>query len=326
MNRNFFKQLFILIISVYLVITIAIALASQKFEPITPLTPLPEESADKVKLGKKLFHETKLSKNNTIACVSCHNLHNGGVDGLQFSVGINGTIGRINAPTVFNSGYSIAQFWDARASSLEDQVFFPIHDDLEMGSNWKEVISKLSAVPDYVHSFKSIYKKEISRELIQDAIASFERSLVTLDSPFDLYLKGNDHAISVKAKKGYDLFKSYGCISCHHGRLVGGNMYEKMGLIKNYFDKDDIKKEDLGRFNVTGKENHKHEFKVPSLRNIELTAPYFHDGSSKTLANAVSVMGRFQLGRNIPEQDISLIVSFLKSLTGKLPASITTNK
>lgn len=289
-------------------------------EPITPIAIQPEQPEQKVKLGNILFHEPRLSKDNTISCASCHSLATAGVDGLPFSVGIKGQIGKINTPTVLNSGLNFVQFWDGRSETLEQQMIFPIHNPIEMGSNWNEVIEKLRADQVYVRLFDEIYDDGITAETIQDAIATFERSLVTYDSRFDLFLKGDTEAINEEERHGYFLFKSYGCASCHQGRLVGANMFEKMGIVRDYFaDRGNVTKEDYGRFNVTGNKEHLYEFKVPSLRNIELTAPYFHDASAKTLQDAVAVMGRYQLGRDIPITDRNAIVAFLKTLTGKMP-------
>ncbi len=189
-----------------------------------------------------------------------------------------------------------------------------------MGSNWQEVIDKLNQDPDYVDLFREIYDKPISAESIKKAIAAFERTLLTPNSRFDFFLRGHKAAITEEERNGYLLFKSYGCASCHQGVAVGGNMYEKMGLFGNYFaERGNVTRSDLGRFNVTGDEEQKFEFKVPSLRNVTLTAPYFHDGSAETLEEAVVIMARYQLGRTMPDHDRKKIVAFLNTLVGEFP-------
>lgn len=288
-------------------------------EPITPIPLLISLDADKTALGKRLFHDPRLSKNNTIACANCHALTHGGTDGKPRSLGINGQEGVINAPTVFNSSLNFRQFWDGRAATLEDQIDGPLNNPLEMGSSWPEIIAKLKQAPGYKLAFEKIYRKEgISQNSIKDAIASFERSLLTPNGRFDKYLRGDKNAITEDEKAGYRLFKEYGCASCHQGVNAGGNMYEKLGVMADYFkERGNISTADLGRFNVTGDSEHRHEFKVPSLRNVALTAPYLHDGSAATLERAIQIMGRYQLGVEIPAEDIKQIAKFLATLSGE---------
>ncbi len=286
-----------------------------------PIRPLPEVQLDptKVDLGRRLFHDTRLSRDNTLSCASCHNLAIGGVDRQRVSIGVSGAQGLINAPTVLNSGFNFSQFWDGRAASLEDQVDGPLQAPIEMGSQWPDVIATLRQDPDYPGVFTALYPDGIQRHTIKDAIATFERSLVT-PSRFDRYLRGDTRAISADEKQGYTLFKTYGCIACHQGTNIGGNMYQYFGVMGNYFqDRGNITTVDYGRYNVTGKEQDRFKFKVPSLRNVALTPPYFHDGAAKTLPEAVMVMAKYQLGRILPEQDLRLIVTFLESLTGEPP-------
>ncbi len=283
-----------------------------------PIHPLPEVKLDpdKVALGKRLFHDQRLSGDNSVSCASCHNLKAGGVDRLRVSKGVRGTEGGINAPTVFNSGFNFSQFWDGRAKSLEDQIDGPVHAAAEMDSNWPDIIAKLKREPIYQNTFRQLYSEGITSHTIKDAIATFERSLVT-PSRFDQYLRGNTRAINAEEKKGYEHFKSYGCIACHQGVNIGGNMYQYFGVMGDYFaDRGHITTADYGRYNVTGKERDRFKFKVPSLRNVALTPPYFHDGSAKTLEDAVKVMAKYQLGRSIPEPDLKAIIQFLRSLTG----------
>lgn len=273
----------------------------------------------KVALGRALFDEKMLSANDSVACSNCHVLQAGGTDNLVRSIGINGAQGGINAPTVLNSGFNFVQFWDGRAATLEDQIDGPVMHPKEMGSTWPQVLDKLNKSDRYQVAFSDIYPDKISVANIKDAIATFERSLVTPDSRFDRYLRGDGSALSEKEKRGYVLFQDEGCVSCHQGINLGGNMYERMGLMGDYFgDRGDPTEADNGRFNVTQKEADRYYFRVPSLRNIAKTAPYFHDGSAQELAQAVRIMGRYQLGRFIAEEDVSDIVAFLNTLTGEL--------
>jgi cytochrome c peroxidase len=287
-------------------------------EPIQPLPERFELDARKVQLGSALFHDKRLSKDNTIACASCHVVGKGGVDGRRTALGINGQVGPINTPTVLNSGLNFRQFWNGRAATLEEQAAGPVHNPGEMGSNWTEVLGKLGQDGKIVQQFKTVYADGLQPRNIQDAIATYERSLTT-PSRFDRYLRGQSNAISEDEKRGYQLFKSYGCVACHQGTNVGGNMYQTFGVLGNYF-KDrggEITEADLGRYAVTKNELDRYVFKVPSLRNVELTAPYFHDGSAPSLEAAVDIMFRYQLGRSAPAADKALIVGFLKTLTGE---------
>ena len=287
-------------------------------EPIRPLPRTVEVDAAKAALGERLFHERRLSADDTVSCASCHDLRRGGVDRRACSVGILGRQGAVNAPTVYNSAFNFRQFWDGRAADLHEQAGGPIHNPKEMDSNWEQVIAKLRADQGYRRDFAAAYRGEISAETIADAIVQFERTLLTPDAPFDRWLRGERDALSAEAREGYRLFKGYGCTSCHQGVGVGGNMYQKFGLFGDYFaDRAEAEKApDRGRFNVTGREEDRHYFKVPSLRNVALTAPYFHDGSVPELAQAVVIMGRYQLGRELPAEDVARIVAFLQSLTG----------
>jgi cytochrome c peroxidase len=290
------------------------------------IRPLPQSlklDPKRVVLGKVLFHDTRLSKDNSISCASCHSLDKGGTDNLARSVGINGAIGYINAPTVLNSGFNFVQFWDGRAATLEEQATGPIHNTTEMGSNWQEVINKLSSDRAFIRKFRKVYKDGLTSENIQDAIAIYERALITPNSPFDRFLRGDESVIKDEAIEGYYLFKDYGCDSCHQGVNIGGNMYQRLGVMDDYFkDRGNITKEDYGRFNVTGRESDKFKFKVPSLRNVALTAPYFHDGTAATLHDAVTVMMRYQIGMIPDKKHVYFLVAFLESLTGELEVSL----
>lgn len=298
--------------------------ATEVDEPIQPI-PLDIEEVlgsklddKKVELGEKLFNDVRLSGDNTVACVNCHQFEIGAVDRLPRSIGIDGQEGFINAPTVFNSGFHFRQFWDGRAATLEDQIDGPTHTEHEMRSSWPEITGKLKEDSGYVQEFDDLYVDGITSDNIKDAIATFERSLYTPNSRFDQFLRGDSEAITEKEKMGYTLFKKYGCVSCHQGMNVGGNIFEKFGVIGDYFaDRGNITEADFGRYNVTGDEEDRHVFKVPSLRNVAITPPYFHDASAQTLPEAVATMGKYQLGRPLSEEDIGLIVQFLKTLTGE---------
>lgn len=274
--------------------------------------------SSKVLLGEQLFQDARLSKDNTISCFSCHSLATGGVDNKAHSLGVNGAEGDINAPTVFNSAFNFVQFWDGRAPTLEDQIDGPVNNPKEMASSWPEVIAKLSRDNAYPGRFSAIYRDGITAANIKDAIATYERSLITPNSPFDRYLHGNEKALSEQAGRGFKLFQSYGCSACHQGINLGGNMYEKMGLMADYFaDRGGQTDADLGRYKLNHQIQSLHEFKVPSLRNVARTAPYFHDGSVDSLRQAVVIMAKYQLGRPVPDDDIDALVAFLESLTGE---------
>ncbi len=284
-----------------------------------PIKPIPNEikvDARKVQLGKKLFFDPILSKDGTISCASCHDLQNGGDDGLKFSFGIGGQEGNINSPTVYNTVFNFRQFWDGRAKDLKEQVIGPIENPVEMGHSMTAAVEILKKNKTYLKDFKNIYFDGITNDNVADAIAEFEKALITPDSPFDRYLKGDKEAISQKAKEGYRLFEVKGCVLCHHGMNVGGNFYNKFGIYK------DANSTNLGRYNITKREEDKYVFKVPSLRNIALTAPYMHDGRMSTLYDAVEFMTEHQLGRYMEPGETDAIVAFLQSLTGEIPVIV----
>ncbi len=291
------------------------------FLDLLPIKPLPEGmalDARKVTLGERLFHEKRLSSDGTISCASCHDLSQGGDDGRRVSVGVGGAEGQVNAPTVLNCGFNFRQFWDGRAASLEEQVDGPLQHPAEMGNSWERVLSMLQADSTYAATFRDIYAGGISQENLRDAIATFERSLVTPNSRFDRWLRGEADVLTAEEKDGFQLFVSVGCITCHQGVNVGGNMFQVMGRLGDYFkDHGGAEGADLGRFNVTGDAADLHKFKVPSLRNVALTAPYLHDGSAATLQEAVQVMARYQMGRELEDREARRIVAFLETLTGE---------
>lgn len=287
-------------------------------EPILPVPQTFRLDWKKVALGRRLFNDKRLSKDETISCASCHDLERGGDDGLPFSKGIKNKRGQINAPTVFNAVFNFRQFWDGRARDLKHQASFPVENPEEMGVAWKEVIKRLESEPYYVEQIEQIYSDIVTADHVQDAIAEFEKSLFTPNARFDRFLRGNADAITAVEKEGYRLFKNFGCVACHQGVNVGGNMYQMLGVVGDYFkDRGGITEADYGLYNVTQKEADRYTFKVPSLRNIALTAPYFHDGSQKTLHAAVGTMARYQLGRQLSAPEIDKIVGFLNTLTGE---------
>ncbi len=282
----------------------------------SPIKPIPENidfNEQKAALGKKLFFDPLLSKDGTISCVTCHDLQNGGDDGLQYSFGIKGQEGTINAPTVYNAVFNFRQFWDGRAKDLKAQAKGPINNPIEMGHSFVDLIPVLKK-KGYDKAFELLYEDGITEENIVDAIAEFEKALITPNAPFDRYLRGDKNAITAQEKRGYILFSSKGCILCHNGVNIGGNLYNKFGIF------EDANSMNIGRYNITKREEDKYVFKVPSLRNIALTAPYMHDGRAKTLRDAVEIMTEHQLGRYMSLEEIEDIVAFLKSLTGKIPS------
>ena len=287
-------------------------------EPLRALTPTPAAEPDAmVSLGQRLYHDVRLSGDDTVSCASCHDIAKGGDDGLKTSTGIKGATGPINAPTVLNSAFNFRQFWDGRAATLADQAKGPVTNPLEMGAAWPAVIAKLEQDADYRQAFAAAFgDATVNEDRIATAIARFEETLIT-PAPFDRFLLGEADAISADAKRGYALFKGYGCVACHQGVNVGGNLYQKFGALQAAFEiQTDV---DKGRQNITKNAADAGVFKVPSLRNVEQTAPYFHLGTVDKLGDAVRVMGSSQLGRTIPDDEIALIVEFLRSLTGEAP-------
>jgi cytochrome c peroxidase len=288
----------------------------------SPIAPLPESlptDPGLVALGRALFNDPILSANGEVSCATCHDVAAGGTDGRARSIGVSGTPGRLNAPTVLNAAFNFAQFWDGRARSLEEQIGFPVHHPDELASSWPAVIAALGGEAPYRRLFDALFADGITAANIQKAIAEYERTLITPGAPFDRYLQGEDGAIDAKAKRGYRLFRTLGCSACHQGRNVGGNLLQKLGIVHPYYSSTTAgNPADLGRFNVTGDPADRHVFKVPSLRNVALTAPYFHDGSIENLDEAIATMAFFQLGRRLELQEIEAIEAFLWSLTGEL--------
>ncbi|WP_434388567.1 cytochrome-c peroxidase [Melittangium boletus] len=279
------------------------------------------DSPARIALGRMLFFETRLSKNHDISCNSCHDLASFGVDGKATSPGHKGQKGSRNSPTVFHAAGHVAQFWDGRAATLEEQAAGPMMNPVEMAMpDEKRLLATLNSMPEYVQAFKTAYpgdKQAVSITNAARSIASFERGLVTT-SRFDKFLAGEEQALSEQERRGLNLFAASGCTTCHNGPSVGGTSFQKLGLIEDY------PTEDKGRFGVTKNEEDMHKFRVPTLRNVEKTGPWFHDGSVKELPEAVRLMGKHQLGMTFTEPEVEDIVAFLKSLTGELPGSDVT--
>jgi cytochrome c peroxidase len=300
-----------------LAVTWLVAGIAQAQEPITPITPVQDINLAQVELGKKLFFDPRLSKSGFISCNSCHNLSMGGSDNLTSSIGHNWQQGPINSPTVLNSSLNVAQFWDGRAADLQEQAGGPIANPGEMAFTHTLAIDVLASIPQYRIEFAQTFGAgEIDIEKVTRAIAEFEKTLVTPNSRFDRWLLGEENTITVQELAGYQLFKNSGCVACHNGPAVGGTSFQKMGVVEPYVTSNEAE----GLAGVTGKDADRFKFKVPTLRNVELTYPYFHDGASDTLTDAVDVMGRLQLGRHYNDQENSKIVAFLETLTGDQPS------
>lgn len=284
-----------------------------------PVQPIPESlpvDAQKVALGMRLYHDPRLSGDNSISCAHCHQLGAGGVDGRKTSQGVGGAIGPINAPTVYNSVFNVEQFWDGRAADLQAQAGGPPLNPIEMAStSWKQITDKLEKDPVLMRDFTAVYPQGLSGASITDAIAEFEKTLITPDSPFDQYLRGNDGAITAQQKHGYQLFKENKCATCHTGKTLGSRSFEPLGL-KEDFGFGTVTSADIGRMNVTKEVRDRLRQKVPTLRNVALTAPYFHRGDVATLDDAVKEMLKYQVGTTLPQKDVDDIVAFLQTLNG----------
>ena len=281
----------------------------------------PPASPDRVALGKMLYFEPRLSKNQDISCNTCHRLDAFGVDGEPTSGGHRKQRGSRNSPTVLNAALHFRQFWDGRAADVEEQAMGPIQNPVEMASDQARVVATLSSMPEYADAFRRAFpddKRPITLKNVGVAIGAFERKLLT-PSRLDAFLAGNDAALTADEKAGAAVFAQTGCPTCHLGPAVGGAMYQKAGLVKPWPNQ-----KDPGRFEVTHQEADRMLFKVPSLRNIEKTGPYFHDGSTASLDDAVRTMARHQLGKELTGDEVKGIVVFLKALTAPPPAELVT--
>ena len=298
-------------------------------EPVRPIADSIAVDVRKVILGDMLYHDTRLSADNTVSCASCHGLDTGGVDNKQYSEGVGGQFGGVNAPTVYNAAYNFVQFWDGRAGTLAEQAAGPPLNPVEMAcESFDQIITKLQEDKAFVKAFTEVYPDGLSEKNITNAIQEFEKTLLTPNSRFDLYLKGDKNAITADELAGYELFKQYDCATCHVGEILGGQSYELIGVQHDYFaDRDaEMTEEDNGRFKQTKIERDRHRFKVPGLRNIALTAPYFHDGSMKTMDDAIRAMAKYQLGLDLPQAEVDKIVAFFNTLTGEYKGKLLVNK
>ena len=298
-------------------------------EPIRPIIPSQNVDERKAELGFALFHDTRLSVDNTVSCASCHALDMGGVDNHQYSHGVEERLGGVNAPTVYNAVYNFVQFWDGRAKTLAEQAAGPPLNPVEMASeSFDEIIAKLQQDENYVKLFAELYPEGITEATITNAIEEFERTLVTPNSQFDKWLLGDDNALTAQELRGYELFKEYSCATCHTGVNLGGESYELMGLRRHYFEERglELTEEDNGRYKQTQDERDRHRFKVPGLRNVELTWPYYHDGSRLTMDDAVRDMALYQCDVELAEGEVQDIVAFLRTLTGEYKGEKLSNK
>ncbi len=297
-------------------------------EPVRPIDQTVEVDEAKAALGFALFHDARLSVDNTVSCATCHALETAGVDNHQYSHGVDDQIGGVNAPTVYNAVYNFVQFWDGRAKTLADQAAGPPLNPIEMAStSFDEIIAKLQADMPFAKAFNAVYPDGLTEANITDAIEEFERTLITPDSRFDKWLRGDSDAITPDELAGYELFKKYDCATCHVGPNLGGQSYELMGLRRHYFaDRGmELTNEDNGRFKETQIERDRHRFKVPGLRNVEHTWPYYHDGTRETLEEAVRDMGIYQSGVELTSAEVDQITAFLKTLTGEYQGKLLTN-
>ena len=289
-------------------------------EPIRPIMANTDVNPKKVELGFNLYHDTRLSVDNTVSCATCHGLNTGGVDNLKYSKGVAGNMGGVNAPTTYNAVYNFVQFWDGRAKTLAEQAAGPPLNPVEMAStSFDEIIAKLAQDKQMVEAFKALYPDGITEANITNAIEEFERTLVTPNSQFDKWLLGNNEALTAEELRGYELFKANNCATCHIGANLGGESYELMGLRQHYFQArgTELTEEDNGRFKQTQEERDRHRFKVPGLRNIELTWPYYHDGTRATMEEAVRDMAFYQYDVVLDDAEVAAIVAFLRTLTGE---------
>ena len=259
-----------------------------------------------------------------MSCATCHGIETAGVDNKQYSEGIAGQVGGINAPTSYNAAFNFVQFWDGRAATLADQAAGPPLNPVEMGSaSFDEIAAKLAADEEFAAQFLAVYPEGLNEKTITDAIAEYEKTLLTPDCPFDLYLKGDKEALTAEQVEGYALFKDYKCATCHTGELMGGKSYEMMGQRANYFEdrevnvKSGLTDADNGRWAQTQIERDRYRFKTPTLRNVALTWPYYHDGSVQTLEEAISMMAEYQVGSKMNDSEVAKVKTFLDALTGK---------
>lgn len=301
---------------------------AQNWDLIEPISPVPADIAldpARVSLGERLFRDRRLSIDDTRSCATCHPVEKGAMDGRARGIAVDGRPRLRNTPTLFNVGLNTSFNWDGGTSTLEAHAERLLLNPDVMGSTWPALLAKLRADPGYRSAFSSAYPEGITQANLLNALATFERSLVTPNARFDRFLRGETKALTAEERQGYELFKSYGCIACHQGVNVGGNLFQKFGIFQDPDAQRGSKTEvDVGRYAVTKVERDRGVFRVPSLRNVALSAPYFHDGRMPTLEGAVETMARVQLGRALTGQEIGAIVRFLHTLTGEYRNQHTT--
>lgn len=288
-------------------------------EVVRPIPPAESFSADAAKrqLGFDLFHDARLSADNTVACMSCHMGMTGGTDRRPVSIGINGQLGSVNAPTIFNAAFNFRQFWDGRAFDLDEQALGPLSNPVEMGHDLQAVVDFVANDPVYARQFDALYPDGVTINNIGNAIAQQSRNMIRSDSRFNAYLNGDQSALSEQEQRGWTRFQEVGCSSCHNGINLGGNSYQRLGNSADYFIKRVATEADDGLYARTQRESDRHVFKVPTLHNVALTPPYFHDGSVATLEEAVRRMGQLQLGRRLEKSDVADITAFLQSTSSQ---------
>lgn len=287
-------------------------------QPIEPLPLTSDFDAARAALGEELFREPRMSGDGKVACTDCHRANHGWADDQAHSLASDRPASPVNVPTMYNVRYLYKLAWNGKYDSLESHIDGLMVNPKVMASSWEIATKHLFEVPHYRQRFASVFREGLTPSNVREAILDYERSLVTPNAPFDQYLRGDAQAVSAEVKLGYAMFKSYGCSSCHQGMAIGGNVFERFGVLRDFFaDRGHFDSADLGRFNVTQHDQDRFVFRVPSLRNVALTAPYFHDGSAATLEDAVKAMARYQLGRDLDERDRAALVAFLRSLTGE---------
>ena len=289
-----------------------------KYEPIFPIPQTIEFDANKANIGEQLFFDVRLSKDNSIACATCHQLDAGGDDNMATGISISDEKNVFNTPSIFNSLYNFRQNWDGSVKTPHQQINAVVVSHTGFDNQWSEIVSRLSEDKELKNSFYKIYSDGITQTNIIDALVEFEKTLITPNSRFDRYLRNEENSLSSEEIEGYLVFKELGCISCHQGINVGGNLFQKFGVFYDYLaERGDLNKNDYGRFNTTNRLIDQFVFKVPSLRNVAVTAPYLHDGSAKTIDEAISIMGKTQIGRTLTADEILSIKAFLNTLTGE---------
>jgi cytochrome c peroxidase len=287
-------------------------------EPITPIPVNVALDAKRVALGERLFNDVRLSGDNTRSCTTCHPLHQGAMDNRARAVATDGRARLRNTPTLFNVALNFSYNWDGATTTLQTHNERLLGNPAVMNAKWPVLLTSLRGDSDYVKRFGAAFPDGLTQANVLNALAEFEHSLITPNAPIDRYLRGDRDALTADERKGYRLFKSYGCIACHQGLNIGGNLYQKFGVFQAPSPpRDGDAQPDVGRYRVTSIERDRGVFRVPSLRNVAVTAPYFHDGRAPTLESAVEIMGRVQLGRELAIEDINAIVRFLRTLTGE---------